>query len=205
MNFKNNLEDYLKEIYNNIDAFGSANESMISKRLKVSMPTVSEYIDKLRNRGLVKSIGRDILLTDKGLKLAYPVIKRHRVAEVMALKIFEVPWEETDSEVMDLEHAINDKYVPYVIKNLGNPEKCPHGNPIDPNEKINDKSIFSVESGNYKISRITYEDISILKKLVEINALPGSEVRIEKNDTINIICHGYVSISPKEAMAIKVF
>ncbi|AAT43733.1 metal-dependent transcriptional regulator [Picrophilus oshimae] len=205
MNFKNNLEDYLKEIYNNMDAFGSANESMISKRLKVSMPTVSEYLDKLRNRGLIKSIGRDILLTDRGMKLAYPVIRRHRIAEVMALKIFEVPWEETDSEVMDLEHAINDKYVPYVIKNLGNPDRCPHGNPINPDQKMNDKSIFSVEPGVYTLSRIVYEDISILKKLVEINAFPGTEIKIEKNDKINVICKGYVSFSDKEAMAIRVF
>jgi DtxR family Mn-dependent transcriptional regulator len=184
MNFKNNEEDYIKSIFSLSEAFEVANENQISKDLNVSMATVSEYLSKLERKNLIKKEGRDIKLTREGYVMAIPVIKKHRISEVFAVKMLEVPWEYSHSAVMDIEHTIEDKYFDNFIKNLGNPIKCPHGNMIYNSLKIDDINLLQAIPGRYRISRIVYEDTATLKKMADLGMFPDTAVELVDGENI---------------------
>ena len=184
MNFKNNEEDYVKTIFSLSEAFDVVNENQISKDLSVSMATVSEYLGKLEKKKLIKKDGRNIALTKNGYAMAIPVIKKHRISEVFAVKMLEVPWEYSHSAVMDIEHTIEDRYFDNFIKNLGNPMKCPHGNMIYNIAKIDDINPLQAPPGKYKISRIVYEDTPVLKKMADLGMYPDTEVELIHADMI---------------------
>ncbi len=184
MNFKNNEEDYVKTIFSLSEAFEVANENQISRDLNVSMATVSEYLNKLERRKLIRRDGRDITLTREGYAMAIPVIKKHRISEVFAVKMLEVPWEYSHSAVMDIEHTIEDRYFDNFIKNLGNPLKCPHGNSIYNTAKTDDIKALLAGNGKYRISRIVYEDTPMLKKMADLGMYPDTIVEIIQGDVV---------------------
>lgn len=202
MDFRNNEEDYIKTIYTLIEAFGSANEIGISSDLNVSMPTVSEYLNKLEAKNIIKKFNRKIYLTTYGLDLAAPIMIRHRISEVFAVKMLDVPWEESHDAVMDIEHSIDDLHFNKLRKNLGNPDRCPHGNPINIKENPNivEFSINQVPEGRYKLSRIIYEENNLLKKFADASILPGQNLTFYR-DGRSIIISGNNEFKIPEKLA----
>ncbi|WMT52235.1 MAG: metal-dependent transcriptional regulator [Ferroplasma sp.] len=197
MNFKNNEEDYVKTIFSLSEAFEVANENQISRDLNVSMATVSEYLNKLERKKIIRRDGRNITLTREGYAMAIPVIKKHRISEVFAVKMLEVPWEYSHSAVMDIEHTIEDRYFDNFIKNLGNPLKCPHGNSIYNMTKIDDIKALLAGDGKYRISRIVYEDTSMLKKMADLGMYPDTIVEIIQGDLVTLSNNnGELKLSP---------
>ena len=204
MNFKNNEEDYVKTIFSLCEAFGTANENQISKDLGVSMATVSEYLSKLERKHLIRKDKRNIYLTTEGYTMAIPVIKKHRISEVFAVKMLEVPWEYSHSAVMDLEHTIDDRYFESFAKNLGNPHTCPHGNMIYRNYEVKDVNARLSTPGKYKLNRIVYEDTEILKKLADLGMYPGTEIEIiPDNNTVISNENGEIKLSLLWAKTIR--
>lgn len=205
MNFKNNEEDYIKSIFSLSEAFEVANENQISKDLNVSMATVSEYLSKLERKNLIKKEGRDIKLTREGYVMAIPVIKKHRISEVFAVKMLEVPWEYSHSAVMDIEHTIEDKYFDNFIKNLGNPIKCPHGNMIYNSLKIDDINLLQAVPGRYRISRIVYEDTAILKKMADLGMFPDTAVQLVDGENVVLSnSNGELKFSPSMLKTVRI-
>ena len=204
MNFKNNEEDYIKTIFSLCEAFGTANEKLISKDLGVSMATVSEYLSKLENKHIIRKDNRNICLTTEGYTMVIPVIKKHRISEVFAVKMLEVPWEYSHSAVMDLEHTIDDKYFESFAKNLGKPYTCPHGNMIYRNYEVKDVNARLATPGKYKLNRIVYEDTEILKKLADLGMYPGTEIEIiPDNNTVISNENGELKLSLLWAKTIR--
>ncbi len=205
MKFRNNEEDYIKSIYAFIESFGEANENLISADLKVSMPTVSEYLNKLEKRNIIKKLNRKILLTGYGHNLALPIVRKHRISEVFAVKMLDVPWEESHDAVMDLEHTINENYFNNLLRNLGNPQKCPHGNPINPGKSIFDIKLENASNGSYKISRITYENKKLLRELADMQILPESSIKVViDGEPVIINDNGELKITGKNKSSIRI-
>jgi len=72
------LEDYLEAIYNLNEEKGFISASDISERLGVKSPTVSSMVAKLAREGyLERERYRGMKLTDRGIKVARSVIRRH--------------------------------------------------------------------------------------------------------------------------------
>ncbi|WP_337860109.1 metal-dependent transcriptional regulator [Ferroplasma sp.] len=204
MNFKNNEEDYVKTIYSLCEAFSSANENQISKDLNVSMATASEYLSKLEKRNIITRNNRNICLTPQGYIMAIPIIKKHRISEVFAVKMLEVPWEYSHSAVMDIEHTIDDKYFETFARNLGNPVKCPHGNMIYLNGEVKDVNARVATPGKYRINRIVYENSGILKQLADLGMYPGTDVNIIVNNvTVLSNANGELKLSLPWAKTIR--
>ncbi len=205
MKFRNNEEDYIKSIYVFIESFGEANENMISVDLKVSMPTVSEYLNKLEKRNIIKKLNRKILLTGYGYALAVPVVRKHRISEVFAVKMLNVPWEESHEAVMDIEHTINENYFNNLLRNLGNQKKCPHGNPINPDKPVLDIKLEEAINGKYKISRITYENKKLLHELANLQIFPESPIEVIIDDEPRIVGdNGELKITGKNKSSIRI-
>ncbi|MBI2859576.1 MAG: metal-dependent transcriptional regulator [Chloroflexi bacterium] len=125
------VEEYLEAILNMTSEGKTVLGARLAERLQVSPPTVTATLQRMRRDGLVRTRGKKgVLLTDKGMKLAMGVVRRHRLAERMLTDILKIPWYESHQEACLLEHAISEKVMDRLYEVLGKPTTCPHGNPI---------------------------------------------------------------------------
>lgn len=200
----NNKGDYLLVIWEFLEASGKITGKDISDRLNISPPTVSEYLNKLEQEDLISKDGRYIQFTSNGFKQAIPLVRMHRISEVFAYKMLEIPWEESHKSVMELEHIFNSDTGEKLYKNLGSPDKCPHGNPVEPTRWIPDKSAFFSDTGKYVISRVSFEDHDFLKQLASINAFPREKVVLIKGDDIVLeTSNGSMKLDPVMAQSLR--
>lgn len=72
-------------------------------------------------------------LTEKGLKRAADVIRRHRLAERLFTQTFEVQNEdEIEQQACKFEHILSPEVTDKICTFLNHPKTCPHGSPIPP-------------------------------------------------------------------------
>src|SRR4051794_39993814 len=125
------VEDYLETIYELQESGIPPMRARLVERLGVSAPTVSETVARLIREGyLTLDEQRVLQLTESGLGAATAVMRRHRLAERLLVDVLKVPWHQVHEEAHRLEHAISETLEPYLVKVLGDPGTCPHGNPI---------------------------------------------------------------------------
>ena len=99
--------------------------------LGVSAAAVSEMVHRIERDGLVELDGRkEVHLTEKGGVLASHVIRRHRLAERMLTDLLGYEWWKTHEEAERIEHAMSPEMEERLVRVLGDPQTCPHGNPM---------------------------------------------------------------------------
>ncbi len=104
-------------------------QARIAERLEVSRPAVSEMIRRLEADGLIE-VGAGIELTEAGRTLAERVVRRHRLAERFLTDVLGLSWSEAHNEAGKWEHVISTPVEEALVRVLGEPTTCPHGNPI---------------------------------------------------------------------------
>jgi DtxR family Mn-dependent transcriptional regulator len=105
-------------------------QARIVERLNVSRPAVSEMMRRLENEGLVTTGAGTIRLTETGTELAERVVRRHRIAERFLTDMLGLSWAEAHTEAGKWEHVISPAVEDAMVRLLGEPTTCPHGNPI---------------------------------------------------------------------------
>jgi len=105
-------------------------QARIADRLNVSRPAVSEMIRKLVAEGLAVTNRSSIRLTRDGSALAERVVRRHRLAERFLTDLLGLSWADAHREAGKWEHVISDDVETAMVRVLGDPTTCPHGNPI---------------------------------------------------------------------------
>lgn len=182
----NNVEDYLLVIWENLEAFGNVMEKDISRRLRISAATASEYLGKLTAEGLIRRNGRSITLTQKGTRRTIPLVRMHRIVEVFSYKLLEVPWEEVHASVMELEHHFKGEKGEKLYRNIGSPEACPHGNPVVPTLVQKEIIASEAEDGNYTVVRTANEEDRFLKELGKLGIYPGAKISLFTGERVEI-------------------
>lgn len=202
-----NREDYMLVIWEYLEAFDKVQEKDISNRLHISPPTVYEYLLKLQEEGIISRNGRNIEFTQSGKNIALKLIRMHRISEVFAYKFLEIPWEDVHVSVMELEHLFSGSKGEALYKNLGRPETCPHGNPINPEYRIKEIPLPFADDGRYHVRRVSFEEIGLLKKLASIGAIPDQEVYVIKDaDDIELTGpNGTMKIEFPVAMSLRLY
>jgi DtxR family Mn-dependent transcriptional regulator len=124
-------EEYLETIWELEESGIPPMRARIVERLGVSAPAVSETVARLEREGyLVLDESRRMQLTDSGRTYARSMIRRHRLAERLLVDVMQVPWHQVHEEAGRLEHAISENLEQHLVRLLGDPGCCPHGNPI---------------------------------------------------------------------------
>lgn len=123
------FEEYCEAIFELREDDVDVIQARIAERLDISRPAVSEMIRRMEGEGLV-SIDGTISLTTKGTTLAESVVRRHRLAERFLTDVLGLSWSEAHVEAGVWEHVISDNVEAAMVKLLGEPTTCPHGNPI---------------------------------------------------------------------------
>lgn len=199
-----NREDYLLVIWEFLESFDRVTEKELANRLQISPPTAYEYLTKLSEEGLINKDGKKISFTVSGRNIARNLVRMHRISEVFAYKILEVPWEDTHASVMELEHIFTGKRGEALYKKLGKPEACPHGNPIDPELRFREVPLLLADDGKYAVKRVVFEDQALLKELASISALPGTIVNVHRGDNLEVENeHGTLKVPHAVSMSLR--
>ena len=110
-------------------------------------------------------------------------MRRHRLAERLLVDVLKVPWHQVHEEAGRLEHAISANLEAHLVRLLGDPATCPHGNPI-PGSASNSAPAGSVHAlaevkphAGVEVRRISEEieaDADSMLLLEECGLIPGS-------------------------------
>jgi DtxR family Mn-dependent transcriptional regulator len=125
------VEDYLKNIYQLQEGGGKVSTSSLSERLQISAPSVTEMIKKLAESGILTyKPYKGVELTPEGRRKALKIVRRHRLWELFLVKVLHYPWHEIHEEADRLEHITSEKLEQRIDEALGFPHKDPHGDVI---------------------------------------------------------------------------
>lgn len=177
------FEEYCEAIFELREDDVEVIQARIADRLDVSRPAVSEMIKRMEGEGLI-TIDHGIRLTDDGMELAESVVRRHRLAERLLTDVLGLSWSEAHVEAGRWEHVISDRVEAAIVKLLGEPTTCPHGNPI-PGSKYTAPAAVSLNTlhvgDSFTVSRIP-EELEFAPGVLEF--LDRSSMRPGKKGTV---------------------
>lgn len=103
----------------------------MSELLGVSRPTLHIQSRRLEREGLVyRDEKHSLHLSVLGSIAAECVMRRNRLVERFLFDILHVPFTDLAQEANRMEHTISARTERHLTRILGNPQTCPHGNPI---------------------------------------------------------------------------
>jgi DtxR family Mn-dependent transcriptional regulator len=191
--------------------------SQVGRKLGVSTQAASEMFRRLVADGLVtQAEGRELVLTDAGRTSADGIFHRHALCEWLLTEIVGLGWAESDEEAERLQAAISPRVEAMLDQLLGNPETCPHGNPIDveaTNRRPAGIRLAEVNAGEkatiYRITEEAEEDAGLLSYLEARGLRPGAPItvlaRSESLDSMTLDGpHGRATLGLRPAALVRV-
>ncbi len=124
-------EMYLKSICELTEGGRRVPISALAGHLGISAISATEMVHRMQTRRLLDHTPyRGVRLTAAGRRRALQVIRRHRLWEQFLAGELGLPWEGVHDLACRLEHAVGQEVTEALARRLGQPEACPHGNPI---------------------------------------------------------------------------
>ena len=124
-------EDYLKIIFELGGGKQQVSNKQISLGLGIAAGSVTEMITKLDDEGLVTHQPyAGIQLTDKGVKYAAELVRKHRLWETFLVDKLGYNVADVHPEAEVLEHETSDRLATALDAFLAHPQNCPHGGVI---------------------------------------------------------------------------
>src|SRR6059058_3944858 len=101
--------------------------------LGVSRASAGEMLKRLEAEGLIeRGEQKEAILTDTGRARAEKVVRKHRIIERLLTDFMGYTAAEAHVHADELGDTFSDDMVERIEEKLGNPERCPHGWPVDP-------------------------------------------------------------------------
>ena len=173
------FEEYCEAIFELQEDDIETIRSRIAERLGVSRPAVTEMTRKLEEADLVTVSDGRLELTESGRRLGERVVRRHRLAERFLTDILQLSWAESHHEAGKWEHVISERVEAAMVRVLGEPTTCPHGNPIPGSDYLAPDALPLSEvpvGQDFTVTRIP-EDLEwtpgVLEYLEEADICPG--------------------------------
>lgn len=178
-------QDYLKLIWSATEWSPTPmTVGAMAERLGVRPPTVSDGIKKLVTQGLVTHAPYgSIELTDAGREHAVAMVRRHRLLETFLVQVLGYGWDEVHDEAEILEHAVSDKLIERIDRQLGHPTRDPHGDPIptpdgQPHLPAGTQLSAADPGGTVAITRISDADPEMLRYFTELGLAPDTKLAV---------------------------
>src|SRR5262249_50242632 len=106
--------------------------SRVAEMLDVSRASAGEMLKRLEAEGLVARGGRkEAILTEAGRERAERAVRKHRIIERLLTDFMGYTAAEAHVHADELGDTFTDDMVERIQARLGNPDRCPHGWPID--------------------------------------------------------------------------
>jgi DtxR family transcriptional regulator, Mn-dependent transcriptional regulator len=198
-------QDYLKAIYNVARNGDLVSTTEISQKLDVAPASVTEMLKKLSEDGYIKySPYHGSSLTEKGVKEAQRVTRKHRLLETFLTDVLHIGKDKVHIQACQMEHALSDEAEESLCRLLKHPDTCSddgktipacdlpftsceeciklHNQGLEEVGKRNRNliSIRELKSGKYgKISFIRGEH-KVLQRLLDMGLTPGTRISVVK-------------------------
>jgi DtxR family Mn-dependent transcriptional regulator len=156
----------------------------VAEMLGVSRASAGEMLKRLEAEGLVeRGEHKEALLTATGRARAERVVRKHRIIERLLTDFMGYSAAEAHVHADELGDTFTDDMVHRIAARLGNPERCPHGWPVDPDveqaENPELAPLADLEAGTRAtIVRLAEHDGDLLHWFYEQGLEPGREIEI---------------------------
>lgn len=210
MSISPSKEDYLKAIHDLNGAHENVSNKDIAASLAVSAASVSEMNARLAKENLISHIPyKGVQLTEKGIKSANQLIRKHRLWEVFLYEKLNFKWDEVHAEADRLEHASSDLLVERLSEFLDHPKYDPHGGlipnadgtvdelltPLLPLEEIQINYVFAIKEVDDDETLLNYlydNNISLNHnyELLDRNAYDNTVIVLDKDTNKEITISG---------------
>jgi len=226
------LEDYLLEIFILSKEKGIVRIKDIAKRRHVKLPSVVSALKELSKRALInhEKYGY-VALTEAGFKEAKRVYERHKTIYKFLHEILGIEEEIAEKDAHKMEHDLNKQTIELLTKFIEFVEKNPVGDKPrwlehfryfvktgkfpeteckKGGKKTMERNLSELKVGEEgRILRIKSGIGALKTKLLDMGAIPGTVVKVEKvaplGDPIDILILGYhLSLRREEAEKIVV-
>jgi DtxR family Mn-dependent transcriptional regulator len=183
---------YLEAIYYIAHEGEEVRSARLANWLGVSRPTVTVALRRMTRDGLVRINGsRGISLTPVGERAAAGIVRRHRIVERWLSDALGLDWVQADEEAARLEHAVSDLVEARLYEAIGQPQTCPHGNPIPGHSEVaadEERLSIQADGARVRITRISEvaerEAPPLLGYLLQKRITPGRLLEVRELDVV---------------------
>jgi DtxR family Mn-dependent transcriptional regulator len=189
------VDEYLETIYFLAFPIGeyrpdpknsSAIASRVAEMLGVSRASAGEMLKRLEAEGLVeRGEHKEAILTESGIVRAERVVRKHRIIERLLTDFMGYTAAEAHVHADELGDTFTDEMVERIDERLGNPDRCPHGWPVDPAfEQTENKELAPLADlgvgREAEIVRLAEHDGELLHWFYDEGFTPGTSVVIRE-------------------------
>jgi DtxR family Mn-dependent transcriptional regulator len=156
--------------------------------LGVSRASAGEMLKRLEAEGLVeRGSQKEALLTDTGRARAEKVVRKHRIIERLLTDFMGYTAAESHVHADELGDTFSDDMVERIATRLGNPERCPHGWPVDTQFEQEENAqlvpLSELAAGSRAtIVRLAEHDGDLLHWFYDEGFVPGRELEVRAAD-----------------------
>jgi DtxR family Mn-dependent transcriptional regulator len=160
--------------------------SRVAEMLGVSRASAGEMLKRLEAEGLIeRGEHKEALLTKSGRARAERVVRKHRIIERLLTDFMGYSAAEAHVHADALGDTFTDDMVERIEARLGNPERCPHGWPVDPvveqAENAELAPLADLQAGSRAtIVRLAEHDGELLHWFYDQGLVPGRELEIRE-------------------------
>ncbi len=190
------VDDYLEAIYFLATPVGEYGPivteapvpaARVAEMLSVTPPTASEMLKRLESDGLIeRSPRKGPLLTTRGRAEAERVVRHHRIIERFLTDFMGYTPAESHVHADEIGEAFSDEMVERLAEQLGHPDRCPHGWPVDTSHEQEEnrelRALSQIEAGPARIVRLAEHDGDLLHWFYEQGLVPGTELTVLRAD-----------------------
>jgi DtxR family Mn-dependent transcriptional regulator len=189
------VEDYLETIYFLAFPIGEYRPETkgvptlavrVADMLGVSRASAGEMLKRLEAEGLVeRGEHKEAILTPKGREVAERVVYRHRIIERLLTDFMGYTAAESHEQADMLGNTFTDDMVERIAEQLGKPDRCPHGWPVDTEfeqaENLELKPLSDLAEGEHaEIVRLAEHDGDLLHWYYDEGFVPGTELELRR-------------------------
>jgi DtxR family Mn-dependent transcriptional regulator len=159
--------------------------SRVAEMLGVSRASAGEMLKRLETEGLVeRGLRKEAILTPAGRERAERAVRKHRIIERLLTDFMGYTAAEAHVHADELGDTFSDEMVERIQQRLGNPDRCPHGWPIETTveqaENHELEPLSSLAPGTRAtIVRLAEHDGELLHWFYDQGLVPGTRIEID--------------------------
>ena len=157
----------------------------VAEMLGVSRASAGEMLKRLEAEGLIeRGEHKEALLTASGRERAERVVRKHRIIERLLTDFMGYTAAEAHVHADELGDTFTDEMVDRIATKLGEPERCPHGWPVDTAvEQAENKELAALADlapgTRATIVRLAEHDGELLHWFYDQGLEPGRELEVQ--------------------------
>ena len=160
--------------------------SRVAEMLGVSRASAGEMLRRLETEGLIRrGEQKEAILTAAGRSRAQRVVRRHRIIERWLTDFLGYTAAEAHEHADELGDTFSDEMIERIAERLGNPERCPHGWPVDTTfeqaENRELEPLADLEPGTRaEVVRLAEHDGDLLHWYYDAGLVPGTTIELRE-------------------------